>query len=366
VIPVAEVQIGDKEKEYVNDCLATGWVSSLGKYVTAFEQAFARFCGRAYGVATNNGTTALHLALAALKIGPGDEVIVPSLTFVATANAVAYAGARPVFVDSDPDTWTMDPQAVAAVVTPRTRAIIPVHLYGHPVDMDPILDLARERNIAVIEDAAEAHGARYKGRVVGSLGLMGCFSFYGNKIITTGEGGMVVTDDQALAQRLAWLRDQAMSRERRYWHSEVGYNYRLTNIQAAIGLGQLERIDRILARKRQIADLYNRQLANVPGLTRAPEAPWAHNVYWMYSVLVQDNFGLSRDEVMAGLRARGIDSRNFFWPVHSLPPYESGLRLPVCEDLAARGINLPSSPSLTDDQVSYICQVLADLGRAHA
>ncbi len=366
MIPVAEVQIGAKEKEYVNDCLTTGWISSLGKYVTAFERAFAGYCGSAYGVATCNGTTAVHLVLAALGIGPGDEVIVPSLTFVATANVVAYTGATPVFVDCDPYTWTMDPAAVAAASTPRTKAIIPVHLYGHPVDMDPLLALARAHSLAVIEDAAEAHGARYKGRTVGSLGLAGCFSFYGNKIITTGEGGMVTTDDPALAQRLAWLRDHAMSKERRYWHPEIGYNYRLTNIQAAIGLGQLERIDWILERKQRIARLYDERLAGVPGLTCPPQAPWAWNVYWMYSVLIQDEFGLSRDEVMAGLRREGIDTRNFFYPVHRLPPYDRGLALPICEDVAARGINLPSSPTLSDEQVAYICDKLIGLRRAHA
>ena len=365
MIPVATVEIGEKEKEYVNDCLATGWVSSLGKYVTAFEEAFARFCSARYGVATNNGTTALHLVLAALGIGPGDEVIVPSLTFVATANAVVYTGARAVLVDCQRSTWCMDPEAVAAAITPRTRAIIPVHLYGHPADMDPILELAEKRGIAVIEDAAEAHGAEYKGKRVGALGLAGCYSFYGNKIITTGEGGMVVTDDEALAQRMAWLRDHAMSKERRYYHPEVGYNYRLTNIQAALGLGQLERIDRILARKREIAALYAARLAGQEGITGSPEAPWARNVYWMYSVLIEDSFGLTRDEVMAGLRAGGVDTRNFFHPIHTLPPYNQGLSLPVSEDVAARGINLPSYPSLTDDQVVFICDTLLGL-RRHA
>ena len=365
MIPVAEVQIGEREKAYVNDCLESGWVSSLGKYVTAFEEAFARFCGCRYGVAACNGTTALHLALVALKIGPGDEVIVPSLTFVATGNVVVYTGARPVLVDCDPYTWTMDPQAVAAAITPRTRAIIPVHLYGHPVDMDPILDLARQHDIAVIEDAAEAHGARYKGRRVGSLGLMACFSFYGNKIITTGEGGMVVTDDQGLAEAQAWLRDHAMSKERRYWHPAVGYNYRLTNIQAALGLGQLERIDEILAHKLRVARAYTQRLAGQAGLTLPPQAPWAESVYWMYSVLIQDEFGRTRDEVMAGLRAAGVDSRPFFHPLHTMPPYQTGLCLPVCEDVAARGINLPSSPGLSDEQIGYICDALLALRRPH-
>ncbi|MGQ9585016.1 MAG: DegT/DnrJ/EryC1/StrS family aminotransferase [Anaerolineae bacterium] len=364
MIPVAEVVLGDQEKAYVQDCLKTGWISSLGKYVPAFEGAFSRFCGTRFGVATSNGTTALHLALEVLGVGPGDEVIVPTLTFVATANAVHYTGARPVFADSEEATWNLDPEDVRRRITPRTKGIIPVHLYGHPADMDPLLEVAREHGLWVLEDAAEAHGARYKGRRVGALGRASCFSFYGNKIITTGEGGMILTDDADLAEKAAWLRDHGMSKEKRYWHPVIGYNFRMTNIQGALGLGQLERIEAILEKKRTIARLYNEHLAGVQGLTLPPEAEWAENVYWMYSVLVEDDFGLDRDALMAALRERGVDTRPFFYPIHIMPPYDRGERFPVAERLAARGVNLPSGLSLTEEQIAMICGAIRDLGEA--
>ncbi|NLE75600.1 MAG: DegT/DnrJ/EryC1/StrS family aminotransferase [Chloroflexi bacterium] len=364
MIPVAEVILGEQEKAYVNDCLESGWISSLGKYVPAFEEAFSRFCETRFGVAASNGTTALHLALEVLGVGPGDEVIIPSLTFVATANAVRYTGATPVFADSEGETWNMDPESVRRCLTSRTRGILPVHLYGHPADMEPLLALAREHGLWVLEDAAEAHGARCRGRRVGGLGIMGCFSFYGNKIITTGEGGMIVTNDPTLAEKAAWLRDHGMSREKRYWHPVVGYNYRMTNIQAAIGLGQLERIESILARKRAIAQAYAQRLQGVPGIQPQPEAAWAENVFWMYSVLVDEAvFGLSRDAFMAALREREIDSRPFFYPIHTMPPYAQELQLPVAERLARSGVNLPSGLSLTDGQIAYICETIASLAR---
>ncbi len=366
MIPVFEPSLGDKELAYVVDCVKSTWVSSLGEYVTRFEEEFAAFCGVQHGVAVANGTVALHLALATLGVGPGDEVIVPTLTFVATANAVHYTGATPVLVDSEPDTWNMDPAAVAAAVTPRTRAIIPVHVYGHPVDMAPILETAQRHGLFVVEDAAEAHGAEYRGRRVGSLGHVGCFSFYGNKIITTGEGGMLVTDDAELARRAAFLKDHAMPPDQRYWHPEVGFNYRLTNLQAALGVAQMERIEALIARKREQAALYNRLLADVPGLTRPPEAPWAKNVYWMYSVLVEDEYGVSRDELMARLRERGIDSRPFFHPIHILPPYRTEARFPVAEELARKGLNLPSAATLTDEQIHFICDALRGIVKREA
>jgi perosamine synthetase len=363
MIPVAEVILGEAEKRYVNECLDTTWISSLGRFVTAFEQGFADFCESPFGIATSNGTTSLHLALAVLGVGEGDEVIVPSLTFVASANAVYYARATPVFVDSEPDYWQMDPAAVEAAITPRTKAIMPVHLYGHPVDMAPIMALAEKHDLWVIEDAAEAHGARYRGQRVGSLGHFGSFSFYGNKIITTGEGGMLTTANPDWAERAAWLRDHGMDKQRRYWHPEVGYNYRMTNIQAAIGYGQLERIETILAAKRAVAGWYAERLAEIPGIRTQPEAPWAENVFWMYSILVDDEYGLSRDDLADGLRADGVDNRPFFYPIHTLPPYRTHQRLPVAEELAARGLNLPSSPALTEDQVDFICHTIRRLRR---
>ena len=361
MIPVSEPFLSDKVREYVVDCVESGWISSLGKYVPRFETEFSRFCGVRYGIATANGTVALHLALVVLGIQAGDEVIVPALTFVATANAVTYTGATPVLADVDPVTWTLDPESVRRQITPRTRAILPVHLYGHPCDMDPILALAREHNLWVVEDAAEAHGARYRGRPVGSLGDLACFSFYGNKIITTGEGGMVVTANREWADRAAFLRDHAMTKAPHYYHPEIGFNYRMTNIQAAIGCAQMEEVTTLLERKRAIAAAYREGLASLPGLTLAPEADWARSVFWMYSVLIEPSFGKEREAVREGLRAAGIDTRPFFVPLHELPPYRSADSLPVASRLGATGLNLPSGATLSPEQVAFVCRTLAAL-----
>jgi perosamine synthetase len=362
-IPVAEPLLTGNELAYVTDCVTSSWVSSIGKYIPRFEEEFARFCGTKHGIATSNGTTALHLALVVCGISPGDEVIVPSLTFIATANAVYYVGAKPVFVDSEPRTWNIDPDDVARRITPRAKAIIPVHIYGHPVDMDTINAIARERNLVVIEDAAEAHGAEYKGQRVGKLGRIAAFSFYGNKIVTTGEGGMLTTDDDALAEQARWLRDHGMSPTERYWHPVIGYNYRLTNLQAALGVAQMERIEEFVARKRAIAALYSELLEGTPGITLPPEEAWAKNVYWMYSVLIGDAFGLSRDALMAHLKTRGIDSRPFFHPIHIMPPYISGQSLPVSERLSREGINLPSSVTLTDHDIRRVVRAIQEVVR---
>jgi perosamine synthetase len=361
MIPVAEPLMGEKELEYVTNCVRSGWVSSLGEYVRRFEREFAAYCGVRHGVATHNGTVALHLTLVALGVGPGDKVILPTLTFVATANAVAYTGATPVFVDSEPRTWNLDPEAVAQAITPRTRAIIAVHLYGHPADMDPLRALADDHGLTLIEDAAEAHGARYKGRRVGSLGDVAIFSFYGNKIITTGEGGMVLTDDADLAERCFFLENQARHKENPYWHPEVGYNYRMTNVQAALGVAQLERIEELIALRVRNAAHYNRRLSGVPGLTLPPCAEWAKNVYWMYTVLVEDDYGLGRDTLMARLRQRGIETRPAFYPIHILPMYDQGQRFPTAEELGHKGINLPSGATLTPEQVDVVCDTLIEL-----
>ncbi len=360
-IPISEPLLSGNEVEYVNDCVRSGWVSSLGKYIPEFEQGFADFCGVRHGIAVSNGTTALHLALVALGIRPGDEVIIPTLTFIATANAVRYTGATPVFADSEAETWNLDPQDVARRITPRTRAIIPVHVYGHPANMAPILELAKQHKLHVIEDAAEAHGARYQGKRVGSLGEINAFSFYGNKIITTGEGGLLTTDEDALAEKVRFLRDHAMSPEKRYWHTEVGFNYRMTNLQAALGVAQMERIEEFIARKRWIAESYNQGLREVASVTLPPEAPWATSVYWMYSILLNKDFPLSRDEVMARLRQQNIDSRPFFYPIHIQPPYQADISLPVAEDLSRRGINLPSAVTLTDADIQRIVQAIRNM-----
>ncbi len=360
-IPVAEPSIGEQELIYVTDCVKSGWISSLGEYVRNFENQFARYCDTRYGVATFNGTVALHLLLATLNLAAGDEVIVPSLTFVATANAVRYTGATPIFVDSERQTWNIDPRAVESAITPRTKAIIAVHLYGHPADMDALRAIADKHHVFLLEDAAEAHGARYKGRRVGSLGDAAIFSFYGNKIITTGEGGIVVTNNQAWAERAFFLENQGRYNDNPYFHPELAYNYRMTNIQAAIGLAQLERIDQLLAIRQRNAAHYQRRLASVAGLTLPPAMAWAENVYWMYSVIIEDEFGLPRDAVRARLRAENIDTRPFFYPVHTLPMYQTGQSLPIAEDLGRRGINLPSASTLTPDQIDRVCDMLIQI-----
>ncbi len=360
-IPVAEPRFNGNELKYVTDCVQSGWISSLGKYVKDFEQQFADFCGARYGVATFNGTVAIHLLAATLNLGPGDEIIMPSLTYVATANGIRYTGATPVFVDSEPDTWNIDPQTVAQAITPRTKAIFAVHLYGHPADLDSLRAIANERGLLLFEDAAEAHGACYKNQRVGGLSDAAIFSFYGNKIITTGEGGILVTNNKSWAERAFFLENQGRYSDNPYWHPEVGYNYRMTNVQAAIGLAQLERINEMIAIRRRNAAHYNRRLAGVPGLTLPPEAGWAKNVYWMYSVIIKDEFSLSRDELRHKLRQAGIDTRPFFYPVHQLPMYNTGQSLPVAEDLSRRGLNLPSGATLTPEQIDYVCDTLIGL-----
>jgi perosamine synthetase len=357
-IPVYAPLLDGREEKYVLDAVRSGWISSLGSYVTRFEQEFARFCGVRHAVSVSNGTVALHLALHALGIGAGDEVIVPSLTFVATANAVQYTGATPVFADVEPVTWCIDTADVRRRITPRTRAIIPVHLYGHPAPMADLRTLADEHDLLLVEDAAEAHGAAIGDRRVGGWGRIATFSFYANKIITTGEGGMLTTDDDALADRCRMLRDHAMPPHRRYWHDEVGFNYRMTNLQAAVGVAQMERIERFLQRKREIAARYRQELAGISGITFAAELPGYTNVYWMASILVEPPYALQRDELIPVLRTCGIDSRPFFHPMDTLPPYLSAAPRPVALHLSRCGMNLPSSPSLTDEQVTYICDVI--------
>ncbi len=359
---LAAPDLSGSERAYVNECLRTNWISSKGRFIGEFEEAFAHFAQRRHAVATCNGTAALHLALLALGAGPGDEVIVPSLTYVATANAVAYCGASPVFADSDPTTWCLSAASAARLVTPRTRGIVPVHLYGHPCDMDALRDLARRHGLWILEDCAEAHGATWQGHPVGAFGDAGMFSFYGNKLITTGEGGMVVTDDAALAERLRLLRGQGMGPDRRYWHPVLGYNYRMTNIAAAIGLAQVERADQLIKERKQIADWYHERLADVASLTLPGEAPGASSIFWLYSVLVGD--AGRRDPLMRELEEAGIETRPFFPPVHQFPMYltaRSDNGCPVACDLSARGVSLPTSSYLGESDVDVIAQVLRSL-----
>lgn len=362
-IPVYDAWLGEEEEANVLEAVRSGWISSLGAFIARFEQEFAAYCGVAHGISVCNGTVALHLALHALGIGPGDEVIVPALTFVASANSVRYTGATPVFVDVDPMTWVIDPVEVERAITPATRAIMPVHLYGHPAPMDALRQIAQRHGLRLIEDAAEAHGATVGGERTGGLGDIAAFSFYANKVITTGEGGMLTTNDSELAARCRMLRDHAMDPKRRYWHPEVGFNYRLTNLQAAVGVAQLGKIERFLARKRQIAARYGEKLAGLAGITRQTELPGYTNIYWMYSILIDSQYPMERDAVVQALRGRGIDSRPFFHALDTLPPYLSDAPCPTASKLSRTGINLPSSPRLTDDQVDFICRALCELGQ---
>lgn len=365
-IPVAAPALVGREREYVLDCLDSTWISSSGKYLARFESEFAEFCGVRHAISCCNGTVAVHLALLAHGVSHGDEVIVPTLTYVATANPIVYCGATPVFVDSEPRTWNIDPERVAEAITPRTRGIVVAHLYGHPVDMDPILELAERYGLWVIEDAAEAHGATYRGRVAGSMGSLGTFSFYGNKIITTGEGGMVVCDDDGLAATVRQLHGQGQDPQRRYWFPMVGFNYRMTNIEAAIGLAQLERIDWHISRRREIMGWYREELAGEEGIELSPEEPWAQSVFWIVcAVLDEQRFG-RRDDVMAALDRACIETRPFFHPLHTLPMYSAATdakAFPVAEDLARRGMNLPSSAMLTRKEVAHVCEQLRSLSR---
>jgi perosamine synthetase len=352
-IPISRPYIGAREKQLVLEALDSGWVSSIGKYIDEFEAGFARYCGTEYALAVSNGTTGLHLALASLGLQPGDEVIIPDLTFVATANAVAYTGATPVLADIDPDTLCIDPASVKSLISAKTKAIIPVHLYGHPADMDALNAIADSHGIAVIEDAAEAHGAEYRGRRVGGLATCGVFSFYGNKIITTGEGGMLTTNDADFYARAKRLRDHAMSPQRRYFHEERGYNYRITNLQAALGVAQLERIAAFLDRRAEIMDWYNAAIVTTDRIRLNRVANWAKSAFWMVCLEVDGFDEARREAFMQALKTRGIDSRPYFCTMSALPMYQQS-EMPVSARKARTGLNLPSYYELTKDDVQRI------------
>ncbi len=364
IIPVCEPTLQGNELKYVQQAVETNWISSMGSFIRDFELGFAEYCGTHYGIACANGTVALHLALATLGLAPGDEVILPAFTMIATINAVTYCGATPVLVDSEAGYWQMDMNQVADKINGRTRAILPVHTYGHPVDMDALHQVADRRGVPIVEDAAEAHGAEYKGRRAGGLGAAGCFSFYGNKLITTGEGGMITTDDKEIAL-LAWnLRDHAFSEERHFWHKLVGYNYRMTNLQGAVGLAQLEQLDGLVAARRRNAAHYTRLLSGIPGITTPPEAPWAKSVFWMYGILVDAQaYGMDRDQLRRVLADRGVETRTFFIPMHCQPVYWQhfrGERYPVAERLCRDGFYLPSASSLSAEEIDYVAGVIRE------
>lgn len=363
-IPVAEPSLSGNELKYVTECVQTGWISSQGGFVRRFEAEIGKRLDLTpeQVLAVSNGTVALHLALVALGIGPGDEVIVPDLTFAATINTVIQAGATPVIVDVDRASWNMDPASTAAAITARTRAIMPVHLYGQPAEMDALLALANRHNLLVIEDAAEAMGSRYKDKLCGAIGDAGTFSFFSNKLITTGEGGAVVFRDPLVAQRARRLRDHGMDAGKRYWHLEVGYNYRLTNLQAALGCAQIEQLDQFLACKLEIARLYRNSLVSVPGVTIPASLPELFNSYWAYSIITDfAPLGLTRDEFMKRLDGAGIETRPLFYPLHEMPPYRAyagNREYPTTTALSANGLSLPSGVTLKVAELGYIGGVI--------
>lgn len=363
MIPVFDPVISEDEIAMVVDALRTGQVSgTFGHYITDFEQEFADYVGCKHGIAVNSGTSALHLAVAAAEIGAGDEVLVSASTNIATALAALHNRAVPVPVDSEPDTWNLDLDLIEGLITSRTRAIIPVHLYGHPVDMDRLMEIARAHNLIVIEDCAESHGATVRGRMTGSFGDMACFSFYANKIITTGEGGMITTNDEALAERLRLLRNLAFT-EPRFKHELAGFNFRMPAFVAALGLAQTRKIEKIIEEKRRMAAAYTERLAGLPGLQLPVERDWAKNVYWMYGVVVGPEYGISRDALADALGERGIQTRTFFCPMNQQPVLQEmeGWRevpCPVADELWERGLYLPSSWNLDEATIDKVCEAI--------
>ena len=362
MIPLCIPEIRGNEWNYIKDCLDTNWVSSVGSYVNKFEEEFAKYLDIKKAVVTMNGTAALELALRTLGIGVGDEVIVSSLTFISPVNTIRYVRAEPVFVDICKDTYVMDADKIEELITPKTKAIIPIHIYGHPVDMDKVMKIAEKYNLYVIEDSTESLGSLYRGNPTGTLGHIGCFSFNGNKLITTGAGGMMVTNDVALAERAKFLSTQTkvVEENKAFYHPEVGYNFRMPNLLAAMGCAQLENIEDYIQIKRDNAKYYNGLLKDIRGITLPSEKEYAQNVNWLYSIIIEDDYGMERDEVIKILSDAGIESRPFFMPVHNMPPYKDCRHgnMDNTEYVWRRGINLPSSIGLKKEEIEFVCNVL--------
>ena len=359
-IPVYQPLLNGNEKKYVNECLDSTWISSKGKFVNEFEDAFANYIDIKHATSVSNGTVAIHLALLALGIGVGDEVIVPTLTYIASVNSIAYTGAIPVFVDSLEGSWQIDPNDVKKKITSRTKAVMAVHLYGHPCDMDALVTICKENNLFLIEDCAEAIGTTYKGKHVGTFGDISTFSFFGNKTITTGEGGMVVTNDETLYDRAVHFKGQGLAKHRQYWHDVIGYNYRMTNICAAIGVAQLENIDKVLKEKKRVADAYRKYLKDTSVVFHNPLNDDIYHSYWMCSILTKD--AKERDLVREHLDRSGVETRPLFYPVHTMPMYSAQYqRHPVAENLGWRGLNLPSYPELSDLDIIFICDKIKEV-----
>jgi perosamine synthetase len=375
MIPVNEPLLGERELEYVTECVRSGWISSAGRFIEEFEEKWAAYCGMKYGIAVSNGTTALQVAVRCLDLKPGDEVIMPTFTIISCALAIVESGGVPVLVDSERRTWCMDVSQVEPKITARTRAIMPVHIYGHPVDMDPLLELADKYHLAIIEDAAEVHGAEYlSGRNsqdtvwkrCGGMGDISAFSFYANKLITTGEGGMVLTSNAHYAEKARSLRNLCFLPERRFYHTELGYNFRLTNLQAALGLAQLERFDQIVAKKRWMGQAYTERLKNIEALQLPVEEPWARQVYWMYGLVLDESTQIDAVEFAKRLQVLGVQTRPFFLGMHEQPVFlERGLfrgeHYPVAERIARQGLYLPSGLALTAAQLEEVCEAVRNV-----
>jgi perosamine synthetase len=366
-IPVNEPLLDGNEKKYLNECIDTGWISSEGPFIQQFEERFAARMGRRYGIAVCNGSVAIDAAIAALGIGKGDEVILPTFTIISCAAAIVRAGAIPVALDCDPDTWNIDVSQIEAKITPKTKAIMVVHIYGLPVDMEAVLSLADKYGLHVIEDAAEMHGQTYRGRPCGSFGTISTFSFYPNKHITTGEGGMILTDDEHLAERCRSLRNLCFQPHQRFVHEELGWNFRMTNLQAAMGVAQLERLDEFVARKRRMGQRYTELLSDVPGLQLpVPKTDYADNIYWVYGIVLKEDVPFEAKEAMRRLSQYKIGTRPFFWPMHEQPVFQKmglfeGVSCPVAERIARRGFYIPSGLALTDEQISRVAQAVAEI-----
>jgi len=366
---VCEPFLAGNEREYVLDAIDTGWISSAGKYISKFENSFADYCGVKHGISVCNGTVALHLALTALGIGKGDEVIVSNFTMIASAFSICYTGAIPIFVDAEPVTWNIDVNKIEEKITSKTKAIMVVHIYGHPCDMDPVMEIAKKYNIKVIEDAAEVHGAEYKGKKCGSLGDIAAFSFFANKVATTGEGGMVITNDDELGDKSRYYKNLCfpLKGSRNYIHNDIGFNYRMSNLHAAIGLAQVEKLDYYVEKRRAINTLYKEYLKDIHGITLQPELNYAKNVYWMNGAVINEkDFGMSRDELMLKLKEQGIDSRLFFTGMHKQPALinygcKTDGEYPISEYLEKNGFYLPSGSGLKEDQIKYICKLISNL-----
>jgi perosamine synthetase len=358
VIPIAKPDLGCAESKCVNECLKSGWISSKGQFIDMFEEKFANFCGTKYATSCCNGTAALHLALLSLGIEKGDEVLVPDLTFISTANAVKYCQAVPVLVDVEPTSWNMDPEQLSKKITSRTKAIIPVHLYGVPCDMDKIMQIAKEHDLFVVEDCAEAHGAEYQGKKVGTFGDVGCFSFFANKIITTGEGGMCVSNKGELIDKINVLKNHGMSGQKKYWHDCVGFNYRLTSMQAAVGLAQLGRISEFLEKRKKIEKWYKKNLSKDPDIHFQSAPSGSNPVCWMFSMLLCDKDGLKKANIIKKLENKGIDTRPVFYPLSTMPPYFQTDNYPNSAKISKQGLTLPTYTELTEEDVNLICDII--------